>query len=191
MTSNIVGNWWGWVLRGVAGIVFGILAFAWPGITVASLVILFGAYAMVDGILHVIAAFRGTLPIPRWLLALQGIAGIIAGLFAFFVPLATALALTILIGAWALVTGALKLGLAIRMRHHIRRMWLVTASAILSIVFGILLMMAPIAGALALAIWAGAFAIIFGVLLISFGIHLRRHTIVLEPTAQSPGRFAA
>lgn len=191
MTSNIVGHWWGWVLRGVAGIVFGILAFAWPGITVASLVILFGAYAMVDGILHVIAAFRGTLPIPRWLLAFQGIAGIIAGLFAFFVPLATALALTILIGAWALVTGALKLGLAIRMRHHIRRMWLVTASAILSIVFGILLMIAPIAGALALAIWAGAFAIIFGVLLISFGIHLRRHTIVLEPTAKSPGRFAA
>src|SRR5260370_8005080 len=101
-----LGHWWAWLLRGIAAIVFGIIAFVWPGITLVSLVLLFGAYALVDGVIHLVATFRRRVSEPRWLLALEGIVGIAAGILTFRWPAMTAIALTYLIGASSLVSRA-------------------------------------------------------------------------------------
>ncbi len=175
-----LGHWWAWLLRGIAGIVFGVIAFVWPGITLASLVLLFGAYALVDGVIHVVATFRRRVSEPRWLLALEGIVGIAAGILTFRWPAMTAIALTYLIGAWALVSGALRLGLMIGARRRFRiNGWLVTGS-IFSMIFGILVLTMPLVGALAIAIWVGAYALVLGVLMIGLAFRIRRGGPTLE-----------
>jgi len=176
-----LGHWWAWLLRGIAGIVFGVIAFVWPGITLASLVLLFGAYALVDGVIHVVATFRRRVSEPRWLLALEGIVGIAAGILTFRWPAMTAIALTYLIGAWALVGGALRLGLLmIGARRRLRiNGWLVTGS-IFSMIFGILVLTMPLVGALAIAIWVGAYALVLGVLMIGLAFRIRRGGPTLE-----------
>src|SRR5258708_8185598 len=107
------GHWWAWLLRGIAGILFGVIAFIWPGITLASLVLLFGAYALVDGVIHLVATFRRRVSEPRWLLALEGIVGVVAAVLTFPWPAMTAIALAYLIGAWALLSWALTVRLSI------------------------------------------------------------------------------
>ncbi len=176
-----LGHWWAWLLRGIAGIVFGVIAFVWPGITLASLVLLFGAYALVDGVIHLVATFRRRVSEPRWLLALEGIVGIAAGILTFRWPAMTAIALTYLIGAWALVGGALRLGLLmIGARRRLRiNGWLVTGS-IFSMIFGILVLIMPLVGALAIAIWVGAYALVLGVLMIGLAFRIRRGGPTLE-----------
>ena len=176
-----LGHWWAWLLRGIAGIVFGVIAFVWPGITLASLVLLFGAYALVDGVIHLVATFRRRVSEPRWLLALEGIVGIAAGILTFRWPAMTAIALTYLIGAWALVGGALRLGLLmIGARRRLRiNGWLVTGS-IFSMIFGILVLTMPLVGALAIAIWVGAYALVLGVLMIGLAFRIRRGGPTLE-----------
>jgi uncharacterized membrane protein HdeD (DUF308 family) len=181
-----LGHWWAWLLRGIAGILFGIIAFVWPGITLASLVLLFGAYALVDGVIHLVATFRRRVSEPRWLLALEGIVGIAAGILTFLWPAITAIALTYLIGAWALVGGALRLGLMIGARRRFRiNGWLV-AGSIFSMIFGILVLTMPLVGALAIAIWVGAYTLVLGVLMIGLAFRLRRSGPTLE-RRQTPG----
>ena len=167
------GPWWAWLLRGIAGIIFGIIAFAWPGITLAWLVLLFGAYAFVDGVIHLVATFRRQVSEPRWLLALEGIVGIAAGIVTFLSPAMTAIVLAYLIGAWALVSGALRLGLTIGRRRARINGWLV-AAAIFSIIFGVLVITMPLVGALAIAIWVGAYALVLGVLMVVLAFRIRR-----------------
>jgi len=169
-------NWWAIALRGVAAIIFGLLTFVMPGITLAALVLLFGAYAIVDGVFNLVAVARGQAgerDEPRWLLVLEGIVSIAAGLVAFLWPGLTALALVYLIGAWAIVKGVLEVVAAVRLRRQIENEWWLGLSGALSIVFGALVMIAPGAGALALAFWIGAYAIVFGALLVGLALRLR------------------
>jgi uncharacterized membrane protein HdeD (DUF308 family) len=166
-------NWWAIALRGVAAVVFGVLALLLPGTTLAALVLLFGAYAIVEGVFSLIAAVRGRTDEPRWLLALQAIVSIAAGLVTFLWPGLTALVLLYVIAAWALVIGVLQIVAAVRLHSRIRGEGWLVLSGILSVIFGVLMMWAPGAGALALVLWIGSYAIVFGALLIVLAFRLR------------------
>jgi uncharacterized membrane protein HdeD (DUF308 family) len=166
-------NWWAIALRGVAAVVFGVLALLLPGTTLAALVLLFGAYAIVEGVFSLIAAGRGRTDEPRWLLALQAIVSIAAGFVAFLWPGLTALVLLYVIAAWALVIGVLQIVAAVRLHSRIRGEGWLVLSGILSMIFGVLMMWAPGAGALALVLWIGSYAIVFGALLIVLAFRLR------------------
>jgi len=168
-------NWWLLLLRGIAAIIFGILAFAWPGITLLTLVILYGAYALVDGVLSIWAAIGGGGATPRWWLVVVGLLGIAAGLLTFFWPGITAFVLLMFIGAWALVHGIFEIIGAIRLRKEIDNEWMLILSGALSVLFGAAMLIMPGAGALALIWVIGAYSIIFGVLFIGFAFRLKNH----------------
>ena len=172
----LVGNWWTFVIRGIAAILFGLLCFILPTMALLTLVYLFGFYELYDGILNVVAGFRRSGPqqVPWWALLLQGIVSIAVGVLAFVIPGLTALALLMLIAAWALATGVLQIIAAIRLRRQITGEWVLVMGGLLSIAFGVLLFVFPRTGALAVIIWIGAYAIMFGILMIALGARLRR-----------------
>jgi uncharacterized membrane protein HdeD (DUF308 family) len=173
--TALARNWWALAIRGAAAIIFGLLTFVMPGVTLAVLVLLFGAYAIVDGIFNLIAAFRSSHDErPRWLLALEGLVSLGEGIVPVAMPGLTALVLVYIIAIWAIVTGVLEIVAAIRLRDVIRNEWWLVASGVLSVIFGLLLVIAPGAGALALVFWIGAYAIIFGALLVGLAFRLRR-----------------
>jgi len=167
--------WWLILLRGLCSIVFGVLAFLWPGATLITLVLLYGAYAVADGVLALGAAARGGTVAPRWWLVLAGLAGIIVGALAFFWPKITGLVLLFLIAAWAISIGVVQIVGAIQLRKEIENEWWLIASGIVSVVFGGLLILAPSTGALALILVIGGFAVVYGVLQVGFALRLRRH----------------
>jgi uncharacterized membrane protein HdeD (DUF308 family) len=174
MLVLLTRNWWALALRGLAGIIFGIIAFLWPGITLTALVLLFGAFAITDGIFAIIAAVNASGRERKWwLLLLQGILGILAGIVAFIMPGITALFLLYLIAAWAIVTGGFAIGAAIRLRKEITGEWLMVLGGIAAVLFGVLLVLFPGAGALAVVWWIGAFALVYGALLLALGLRLR------------------
>jgi uncharacterized membrane protein HdeD (DUF308 family) len=150
------------------------LSFAWPGVTLVTLAFLFAGYALIDGVVSVIGAVRamGTRE-RRVALVLEGIAGIGAAAVTIFWPPITVLALVYIIAAWSIITGSLEIAAAVRLRRIIRGEWLLVLSGIASLLFGFLVILAPIAGALVLALWVGAYWLIFGVLVISFGFRMR------------------
>jgi uncharacterized membrane protein HdeD (DUF308 family) len=176
MLHALARSWWLLLLRGVAGIAFGIVAFIWPGLTLVTLVLLYGAFALVDGVLSLIAAFTGgAKPLPTWWLIVVGILGIAAGIVAFLWPGITAFALVMLIGAWALVHGIFEIIGAIQLRKEIDNEWLLILGGLLSVGFGILVLLAPGAGALGL-VWAiAAYSIAFGILFVALALRLRKH----------------
>jgi uncharacterized membrane protein HdeD (DUF308 family) len=168
-------NWWLLALRGLAGVLFGILAFIWPGITLVALVFLFGAFALVNGVLSLILARNAPKGFPRFgSLILGGILGIAAGIITFFLPGITALGLLIMIAAWAIATGILEIVAAIKLRKVITNEWLWVLAGILSVIFGVLLLLQPAAGALVLVWWIGAYALVFGIVLMILAFRLRR-----------------
>lgn len=174
MVANLGRNWWLLAIRGVAGILFGIGAFVWPGITLAALVLLFGAYVLIDGVLAVATGIRMRHHMDRWwLVVLEGIAGIILGVFTFASPGATALVLISFIAAWSIITGVLEIATAVRMRKLIENEWLLIASGIVSVIFGALLIVFPSAGALSLVWLIGFYSLLFGVLMLLFSFRLR------------------
>jgi uncharacterized membrane protein HdeD (DUF308 family) len=172
MLTTLAEYWWTLVLRGVAAVIFGILAYVWPGITFTVLVLFFGAYALWDGVFALIAAFR-TQAERRWPLVLEGLVGIAAGVLTFIWPGAATLALLIIIGAWALVTGIFEIVAAIRLREEIEGEWLLLVSGLLSVLFGIAIAIWPAAGLVAVTWLIGAYSIIFGILLMVLGFRLR------------------
>jgi uncharacterized membrane protein HdeD (DUF308 family) len=176
MLDALAKSWWLFLLRGIAGIVFGVLAFVWPGLTLVTLVLLYGAFALVDGIFALVAAFTGRAkPTPTWWLVVVGIAGIGAGLVTFLWPGITALVLILFIGAWAIAHGIFEIIGAIQLRKEIENEWWLILAGALSVVFGLIVLIAPGAGALGL-IWAiGAYSIVFGILLIGLSLRLRKH----------------
>jgi uncharacterized membrane protein HdeD (DUF308 family) len=170
----IARNWWSLVIRGLVAIIFGLITFAFPGITLGALVLLFGAYALIDGIVSMVGIFRSSRTGERWwALLIEGVAGILAGLVTFFWPAITALALIYVIAAWAIVTGVFEIISAIELRKVISGEWLLVLGGIASIIVGVLFLVAPIAGAITIALWIGIYAIIFGALLTVLGLRLR------------------
>jgi uncharacterized membrane protein HdeD (DUF308 family) len=174
MIEQLARHWWVLTVRGVAAILFGILAFAWTGVTPAALALVFGAYALVDGIFAFVAAWRCSVGSDRWWgLLLRGIAGVLIGVIAFFAPLATVLAAVYLIAGWALVTGVLEIAAAIRLRKEIEGEWLLGLSGALSVLWGIVLAAWPVSGAVVLAWIIGAYAIVAGIVLIALSLRLK------------------
>ncbi|HJZ49970.1 MAG TPA: HdeD family acid-resistance protein [Roseiflexaceae bacterium] len=174
MIAELARNWWVLAIRGVAAILFGIAAFVWPGITLAVLVLLFGAYALVDGIFAVVAGVSVRKEQERWwMMVLEGLAGIVIGVLTFLYPNITALVLLYFIAAWSIVTGAFEIAAAIRLRREIEGEWLLALAGIASLIFGILLVVLPGPGALALIWLIGSYAIVFGVLMLVLAFRLR------------------
>jgi uncharacterized membrane protein HdeD (DUF308 family) len=169
MAREIIDRWWLLVLRGVASILLGIAAFVWPGITLLILVILFGAYLLVDGVLAVVAGAMGR----SWLLVLEGAAGVIVGVLTLVWPGITAVVLLFLTAAWAILTGVAELVAAYRLRRIVRNEWLLILLGVASILFGILLVIRPGAGLLTLVYLIGGYCLLFGVLLVALGLRLR------------------
>ena len=174
MLGTLAQNWWAIVLRGVCAVLFGLGAFVWPGITLAVLILLYGAYALIEGVLAVAWALVGRRagPFP-WGVLLAGLAGVGVGIATFFYPGLTALALLYLIAAWAIVRGVFEIIAAIHLRKEMENEWLLGLSGLLSVVLGVFLVMAPGAGALAVLWWIGAFSMVFGVLTIILGFRLK------------------
>jgi uncharacterized membrane protein HdeD (DUF308 family) len=175
MDTTLARRWWIFALRGVAAIAFGVLTFVYPGPSVIALVYLFGAYAIVDGVFNLGFVVRVARGVPRWgSLALAGVASIVAGLLAFVWPTITALVLVLILAAWAAVTGLSTIVAAVRLRKQIRGEWLMIISGVLSIGLAALLVLFPRAGALALVLWIGAYALVFGGLNLILAFRLRR-----------------
>jgi uncharacterized membrane protein HdeD (DUF308 family) len=186
--DSLTRNWWAVALRGLAGIVFGIITFVSPGLSLAALVLVFGAYAFADGVLSIVSAVRRRGADRWWLLLVQGIVGIGAGVVTLLWPGITAIALLFVIAAWALVGGALQVAAAIRLRKVISGEWLLALGGVLSITLGVLLVLFPGPGALALVIWIGAYAFVFGILLLVLGFKLRG---LRSPGAHQPAHSVA
>jgi uncharacterized membrane protein HdeD (DUF308 family) len=172
----IIGNWKSLAFRGVAAVIFGILASVWPSITVLALVFLFGIYALADGISILVAVLRKSPQVAgrKGLLTLHGVVGILAGITAFVWPGITALALVLVIAAWALITGALEVAAAIKLRKEISNEWMLGLAGVLSIALGMLLVISPGAGALALTWIIGFYAILLGALLLGLALRIRK-----------------
>jgi uncharacterized membrane protein HdeD (DUF308 family) len=166
-------HWWLLALRGLAAVLFGILAFVWPGITIFWLVCFFGAYALVNGILSFVLAAKASKGSGITGLILGGLLSVAAGLLTFFWPALTALGLLILISWWAIFNGVMEIITAIRLRKVITNEWLLVLAGIASIVFGVLLLLQPAVGALVLIWWIGAWALFFGVLLMVLAFRMR------------------
>lgn len=188
MIAELSSNWWVFLIRGVAAILFGVAAWMWPGLTLAVLVLMFGAYALVDGIFAIIAGISARNQVERWwMMIIVGLAGIATGLLTFLWPGVTALVLLYFVAAWAIVTGIFQIAAAIRLRKEIEGEWILALGGIASLIFGILLILRPGAGALA-SIWMiGSYAVVFGILMIILAFRLRgwRTLYVYAPLRQS------
>ena len=167
--------WWLILLRGIAAIAFGVLAFIWPGLTLVTLILFWGAFTLIDGVLALAHAIMGGNMGSRWWLALIGVAGIAAGILTFMWPGVTLLVLLWFIAGWAIVLGVFQIMGAIRLRREIDNEWTLILGGALSVLFGVVLLGAPGAGAIGLSWMIGAFAIAFGVLLVMAAFRLRKH----------------
>jgi len=168
-------HWWALAIRGLAAIIFGLLTFFAPGVTITVLVLWFAAYALVDGAFSIVAALRTPDGGGRWgSLLVEGVVGIAAGIVTFLWPAITAAALIFLIAGWAIVTGILEIAAALRLRRIISGEWALITLGALSILFGLFLAAAPLAGALAIALWIGAYAVAFGALMLVLAFRMRR-----------------
>jgi uncharacterized membrane protein HdeD (DUF308 family) len=167
------GNWWTLLLRGMAALLFGLFALVWPGITLAVLVIIYGAYALVDGIFTIIAGFRSVDGRRRALLLAEGIIGVIAGLIALAWPGITAVALLYIISLWAILGGLLRIVTAILLRREIQNEWAMAASGALSVLLGVILGVLPGVGLLSLTWLIGVFALGVGATLIWLSFKVR------------------
>jgi uncharacterized membrane protein HdeD (DUF308 family) len=173
---ELAENWWLLLLRGIAAIAFGVLAFMWPDLTLLTLTYMWGFYAIADGVLALWAAIagKGGEIAPRWWLAVVGIAGILAGLLAFVWPGMTALVLLMFIASWAVVIGVLQMWGAIRLRKEIEGEWLLGLSGLLSLAFGVIMIAQPGTGALAVVWLIGWFAILVGCVYIALAFQLKK-----------------
>lgn len=176
VSSLLAENWWLVALRGALSIAFGAIAFVLPGVALTTLVILFAAYMLVDGAFSIAAGVRAAQHHGRWGLPIvEGIVDIAVGVVAVLWPAIAVLAFVYLVAGWAIVSGIVMIVAAFRL-HITHGRWLLAFAGLVSVLFGISISVAPIAGALALALWIGAYAIVFGVTLVVLGLRLRgRH----------------
>ena len=175
MKAFVARNWWMFLLRGLAAILFGIVAFLYPGLTLAAFVIVYGAFALVDGVAALFSlASKESATQHRWTIALQGLIGVAIGVITLRAPGITAIGLLIAIAAWALSVGVLQLVAAIRLRDEIEGELLLGLSGVLSILFALYLVARPGEGALALAWGIGLYGVLQGIALVAFAIKARR-----------------
>ncbi len=176
MSTLYAGSWWAVALRGVAAIVFGLIALFLPGDALLALVLVFSAFALVNGISAIVMALRERTIYPRWwVLFLQGALSVVVGVIAFIWPGITALTLLYVIAFWAITSGVFEIIAAVELRKSIDNEWLLALSGVLSIIFGVLLVLFPGTGALTLVWLIGSYSIVFGVLLVILGFRLRSH----------------
>lgn len=168
--------WWLPLLRGIVAILFAVASFAWPGITLLTLILFFAAYAIVDGVFSLATAIRGSAVEHRWWFAIAGVAGIAAGLAAFAWPRLTGMTLVVIIGGWSIIRGVVEIAAGVALRKYLQGEWLLIVGGTISVLFGVALIAFPGTGALAL-LWLIAFwAFLFGVLMIAWAFWLRRLT---------------
>jgi len=180
MLHTLAANWWALALRGLVAVLFGLLTFFLPGITLVTLVLLFGAYALADGVFNVIAFFR--VASHQWALLIEGVIGILAGILTFAWPAITAIVLLYVIAFWAILTGVFEIVAGIRLRKVIANEWLLLVMGILSFLFGLLILFAPGVGALAIVLWIAAYALVFGIFLLALAFRLRGHRRLITQT---------
>jgi uncharacterized membrane protein HdeD (DUF308 family) len=174
MASEPNRGWWMLILRGICAVLFGILAFIWPGITLVSLVLLFGAYALANGVLAIVMAVKAPKGSPgKGLTVVLGLVSIGAAVITIFFPGITALSLVFIIGAWAIVSGAFEVAAAVALRKLMSGTWVLVVSGVLSVIFGVLLFLMPAAGALSVVWLIGAYALVFGALLLASAIRFK------------------
>lgn len=174
MTALLARNWWAMLIRGIAAIVFGLVALFWPTATIAGLVFVFGIYMLVDGVFAIVGGVRAAAHHERWgLLIIEGILDLLIGVIALADPAMTAFAIVVLIGAWAVVSGIAMAVAAFRL-HIDHGRWLLFFSGLVSVVWGVLLLIDQAIGAVVLTWWLGAYALIFGITLVALGVRLRR-----------------
>lgn len=188
MTGMLSRTWWALALRGIVAIALGLLAFLVPGPTLVALIAVFAAYAIVDGVLAIVAG-AGTPGGPRWWIILGGILGIAIGLFTFYSPGTTALALVLLIGIWAIVTGVAEVMAAYTLRRVLDREWLLALSGVISVAFGVLLVVSPGDGVLAVLWLIGYYAIFSGAMYLALAFRLRG--VADRTAASASGRAPA
>ena len=182
LADTLSRSWWMLLLRGLVAIAFGVLTFARPGITLASLVLVFGAFALADGVLGVWTALTHRHDGEnRWLLLLGGLAGIGVGVLTLFEHGITAVALLFYIAIWAITTGVLEIVAAIRLRHEMQGEWMLVLAGLCSVAFGVLLMARPGDGALAVLWLIGSYALLFGLLLLALSFRVRGFAKALAP----------
>jgi len=170
-------------MRGVAALIFGLLTFMNPAITLAVLVLFFGAYALVDGIFAVVTAIANRRGEPHWVgLLIAGLAGIVIGVCTFLAPGITATLLLFFIAAWAIIVGVAELTAAFRLRKIVTGEWMLVLAGILAVALGLLLLTRPAVGALAVVLWIGAYALVSGLLLIGLAFRLRSLGRLHDPT---------
>jgi uncharacterized membrane protein HdeD (DUF308 family) len=181
--ADAARNWWMVLIRGIAAVLFGVMAFLWPGLTLAVLVLLWGAFALVDGIVAIVAGAQAR----WWSVLIFGLFGIAAGLVALFLPGVTALALLMIVAAWAIVRGIFEIVAAIRLRRELTGEWLLVLAGAASIAFGVLMVVFPMAGALAVIWLIGLQAIIAGAFMIALSFRLRRARVQPRPARADLG----
>ena len=174
-TVEIARWWWTFIIRGLVAVAFGVLAFLAPSWGIAVLVALFGAWALIDGVTGLVGGIRSRGRDRSWWLSiLEGIVGIVAGVFAFLFPVQAAVALIFIIAAWAIITGVFEIVAAIRLREQIKGEFWLGLAGVASILYGVVVYLFPAAGALSIVWLIGSFAIAFGVFLLILGWRLRR-----------------
>lgn len=187
LNTNLTMSWWIVALRGILAIAFGVIAFIWPGVTMLSLVLVFSAYSIVDGILGITLAIRGARRGERWgLLLVTGLLSISAGIVAALWPAITVIAFVLIMAFWAVFTGAVVTAVAFDVRVDHGRWWLGLAG-LTSIAYGIILVVAPLLGAVVLTWWVGAHALVLGATLIVLAFRLRMRRGDAPPRA-APAR---
>jgi uncharacterized membrane protein HdeD (DUF308 family) len=177
MAAIMVGNWWALALRGVVAILFALIAFFLPGITAAALILLFGAYAFVDGVFALIAGLRAARHHGRsGALLLEGILNIVIGMIVFVWPGPALVALIYLIAIWAVISGIALIAAGMALIRHSGE-WLLVLSGVISVLLGIILFVQPAAGVVALSWWLGFYALLFGIILVATAFRIRHHSV--------------
>ena len=176
MIAIFYENWNLLMLRGILALAFGIAALIWPAITLGVLVILFGMYAILEGIMTALTALKNRTENYWWLLFVEGISGVVIGLFALLWPSLTAVLLLVFIAAWAVFTGILEIAAAVQLRKSLKGEWVLALAGVFSILIGLFLAANPGTGAVAVVWIIGCYAILFGILLIFLGLKMRQYT---------------
>jgi uncharacterized membrane protein HdeD (DUF308 family) len=173
--------WWLFLFRGVLATIFGLVALFLPGITLKVMTVLLGAFLVVDGLTSFFVSVRSRgKGLHGGALLLEGLAGIIVGVLTFIWPGITVLALVLIVGFWAMVTGVLEIIAAVALRHEIEGEWLLGLSGIVSILFSAILFVQPGVGAVAIVWMIGVYALFFGLAMVFLGLRLRKHNLIIN-----------